>query len=585
MSTLMHVVGATQGRRPFSCLIRNVRIVNVFNDTVSEGCIGLEGDRIAYVGPLEPPYEAAEILDGGGCYALPGFVDSHMHLESSMLTPAHFARAALCCGTTTVAADPHEIGNVLGLRGVQALMDAARGLPLRVLMMAPSTIPSAPGFEDSGYSVGAAEAAELLDLPGVWGLGEVMDFRGVADGEERILSVTQEALRRGRIMDGHASLLTGRDLQAFRATGIDSDHTLRTAEKLEEELALGFTVQIQANALNRELVAAMNAAPVQDRICLVTDDVPLPRLMRQGHLNHVVTEAVALGLDPVRAVRFATINPARRLRLYDVGGIAPGMRADLQLVRDLRAPRPELVLCGGEVVCREGRLVKALPQPDLSDVLRSSVRCAPVRPEDLVIAAPAVGTALVNVIAQDGVSLHTTRVQRELPVVPGENGGAVLDSRGYLKMAVFNRYGKAQHGLALIEGMGQVRGAVALTYGHDAHNLTVYGGNDADMALAANAVIEAQGGICAAQDGTVRRCIPLPLAGLMSTLPPEELLEELTAFLTDCGEMGVSHADLMSFFTIMPLAVSPEIKCTDRGLLDVAHKRFLPLIEKRKGEY
>ena len=266
MSTLMHVVGATQGRRPFSCLIRNVRIVNVFNDTVSEGCIGLEGDRIAYVGPLEPPYEAAEILDGGGCYALPGFVDSHMHLESSMLTPAHFARAALCCGTTTVAADPHEIGNVLGLRGVQALMDAARGLPLRVLMMAPSTIPSAPGFEDSGYSVGAAEAAELLDLPGVWGLGEVMDFRGVADGEERILSVTQEALRRGCIMDGHASLLTGRDLQAFRATGIDSDHTLRTAEKLEEELALGFTVQIQANALNRELVAAMNAAPVQDRI-------------------------------------------------------------------------------------------------------------------------------------------------------------------------------------------------------------------------------------------------------------------------------------------------------------------------------
>ena len=421
MSTLMHVVGAAQGRRPFSCLIRNVRIVNVFNDTVSEGCIGLEGDRIAYVGPLEPPYEAAEVLDGGGCYALPGFVDSHMHLESSMLTPAHFARAALLRDHHG-GGGPHEIGNVLGLRGVQALMDAARGLPLRVLMMAPSTIPSAPGFEDSGYSVGAAEAAELLDLPGVWGLGEVMDFRGVADGEERILAVAQEALRRGCIMDGHASLLDGpgpAGLPGHR--GCDSDHTLRTAEKLEEELALGFTVQIQANALNRELVAGY-ATPlrVQDRICLVTDDVPLPRLMRQGHLNHVVTEAVALGLDPVRAVRFATINPARRLRLYDVGGIAPGMRADLQLVRDLRTPRPELVLCGGEVVCREGRLVKALPQPDLSDVLRSSVRCAPVRPEDLVIAAPAVGTALVNVIAQDGVSLHTTRVQRELPAIPGE---------------------------------------------------------------------------------------------------------------------------------------------------------------------
>ena len=582
---LEETAGAIRGRRPFSLVIRNVRIVNVFDDTVTPGDIALMDGRIAYVGTMDFPHTALDELDGQGCYALPGFVDSHMHLESSMLTPAHFARVALCCGTTTVAADPHEIGNVLGRTGVQALMDAARGLPLRVLMMAPSTIPSAPGFEDSGCSVGPEEAGEMLDLPGVSGLGEVMDFRGVAAGEERILAVVEEAARRGCIIDGHASLLTGRDLQLFRAVGIDSDHTLRTAEKLREELALGFTVQIQSNALNRELVAAMNAAPVQDRICLVTDDVPLPRLMEQGHLNHVVAQAVTLGLDPVRAVRFATINAARRLRLHDVGAIAPGMQAEIQLVRDLRAPRPETVICGGKVICRDGRLLSELPQPDLAQALRSSVHCAPVTAEALAIRAPAAGIAEVNVISQDGASTRTTRVLREIPAVSREDGQTVLDCRGYLKMAVFNRYGRAQRGLALVEGMPAVRGAVALTYGHDAHNLTVYGGSDADMALAANTVIGAQGGICAALDEEVRICIPLPLGGLMSTREPEALLAQLNAFLAHCADMGFVHSDLMSFFTIMPLAVSPEIKCTDRGLLDVARKRFLPLIQRMKGDF
>ena len=577
------VIGAVQGRSPFSLVIRNVRIVNVYNDTVTEGSIGIVDDRIAYAGPMDFACQAEEELDGGCCYALPGFVDAHMHLESSMLTPAHFAEVVLACGTTTVAADPHEIGNVLGLEGVRALMEAAGGLPLRVLMMAPSTIPSAPGFEDSGYDVGPEEAARLLDLPGISGLGEVMDFHAVAAGETRILSVVEEALKRGCLVDGHASLLTGRDLQAFRAAGIDSDHTLRTADKLREELALGFNVQIQSGNLSREMAEAMNSAPVQDQICLVTDDVPLPKLMERGHLNRVVAEAVALGLDPVRAVRFATINPARRLRLYDVGAIAPGMIADIQLVRDLREPRPEAVFCAGRLVCRGGRLLEPLPRPDLSDVLRGTVRCAPVAEGDLVIPAPAGETALVNVIREDGVSARTTRAQRELPVTADADGHPALDTGGYLKMAVFNRYGKRQHGLALIEGMGPVSGAVALTYGHDAHNLTVFGGNDADMALAANGVIEMQGGICAASGGRLLTQVPLPLAGLLSPERPETLLAQLRAFLSDCARMGFHHKDLMSFFTIMPLAVSPEIKCTDRGLVDVAHKRFLPLIEERRG--
>ena len=578
------MVAAIRGNLPFDILIRDVQIVNVYDSSIMPGCIGVVGERLAYVGEPLPRFRGLREVDGQGRYALPGFVDSHMHLESSMLCPAHFARIALGCGTTTVAADPHEIGNVMGLEGVKALMGACEGLPLRTLVMAPSTIPSAPGYEGSGYEVGPGEMDRLLDLPGVWGLGEVMDFNGVADGEERILSVIERARRRHCLLDGHASLLTGERLQAFRATGIDSDHTTNSPEKLREELALGFTVQIQESMLSAGMVEAMNEAPVQDRICLVTDDVPLHRLMRDGHLNHVVEKAVSLGLEPVRAVRFATINAAQRLRLYDVGGLAPGMEADVQIVEDLRHPRPVFLLRAGEVMVEEGRFLPRLPVVIPPILRESTMEMGPVGEEDfrIRVEVPAGfrgGRGRANLIGQDGIGVRTKKVERVLELGPEKNGFSEVRTEKLLKMAVFNRYGKNRHGLALVDGMEGVAGAVALTYGHDCHNLTVFGGSDADMAVAANAVIANRGGLCTAQGGQVRYQIPLPLAGLMCDLPPEELLGRMEELLAHCREMGFRHENLLTFLTVMPLAVSPEIKCTDMGLLDVAHKKFLPLVE------
>lgn len=582
-------VQASKGACPFDILIRNIRIVNVFTDSAEPGCIGIAGDRIAYAGPEEPDMKALHSIDGNGQWALPGFVDAHMHLESSMLTPDHFARIALSHGTTTVAADPHEITNVMGPDGVQALTDACRDLPLRVLVMAPSTVPSSPGFEDSGCSIGAAEAGKLLDLPGVWGLGEVMDFNAVAEGDPHILSVIEEAHKRNCLIDGHASVLTGRRLQTFRAAGIDSDHTLGTAEKLHEELALGFCVQIQEAMLNKELVKAMNEAPVQNRICLVTDDVPLPRLMKNGHLNHVVARAIELGLDPIRAVRFATINPAERLRLYHTGAIAPGMTADIQLVKNLERPEAELVLCSGKIVWENGRFISELPGYHPPKAMLSSLHIRPLREEDFEISCcvpPSFhgGTGLINLIGQDGVSFRTRHLRKTVRLSPEKNGRARAETAPLLKMAVCNRYGKQQRGLALLNGMDNVTGAAALTYGHDSHNLTIFGGNDADMAAAANALIRTQGGLCTARNGNIETLVPLPLAGLLSPEAPEVLLKQLEAFLDSCRNLGFSHQNLLSFFTIMPLAVSPEIKCTDRGLLDVVHKRFLPLVEQIKED-
>ena len=582
-------IQAILGKIPFDLAIRNVRVVNVFNNEIKLQDIGIVGDTIAYVGSFSQQHSALKEVDGQGKFALPGFVDAHMHLESSMMIPANFAKAVISCGTTTVAADPHEIANIIGRQGVEALIKSTRDLPFRALIFAPSTIPSLPGYEDSNYAVDGQEMGHLLDMPGVYGLGEVMDFNGVAAGEPEILKVIEAGAERGCILDGHASMLTGDRLQAFRATGIDSDHTTPTAEKLQEELALGFNVQIQEIMLSESMVKAINNAPLQNRICLVTDDVPLPRLMRDGHLTHVVEKAIALGLDPMTAIRCATINPADRLRLDNVGAICPGRKADIQLVRELEHPHPDSVFFGGVHVFEQGSVLVDFPETKLPDALFRTIDRKPLKEEDFRILwdVPETfrdGKALVNIIYQDGVGVRTQRQQAWLPLKAVGNGKAKLATDGYLMMAVCNRYGKDQMGLALVNGVGSFRGAVALTYGHDCHNLTVYGSNEKDMQLAANAIIEAGGGICLAENGEVLHLIPLPLAGILCDTPAQQLLERLEQFLQNCESLGFRHARPLSFFTTMPLAVSPEIKCTDKGLLDVANKQLIPIIEEIQEE-
>ena len=566
----------------FDLLIENVMLVNVFNDSVLPACIGISGERIQYIGEAQASCKAADTIDGKGLYALPGFIDSHMHLESSMLPPQAFACRALECGTTMVAADPHEICNVLGPKGVCALMEAASGTPLKVLMLAPSTVPSAPGFEGSGCAVGPEEAAEMLDHPGIFGLGEVMDFNGVADGEEHILSVIRQARERGVMIDGHASVLTGERLQRFAAAGIDSDHTAANPEQLRERLSLGFCVQVQECNLSAGMVQAMNELPVSNRVCLVTDDVPLDKLMRQGQLNHVVARAIALGLEPMKAIRFATINAADRLRQYDAGAIVPGRLANIQLVRDLKVPKPELLVVEGKVILEGGRL-NFTPRPcDLTALREHPMLVKEVREEDFFIpvaAKPADTGAKVNIIKYNGSGHRTQKVLRDLPLIDSQLGKTV-DITGLFKVAVFNRYGLDRHALALIDGMVELDGAIALTYGHDAHNLTVYGGDDGDMALAANTIRRMKGGMCAVQGGTVLARVPLPLGGLMSQEPAEVLSGQVEAFLEACRKIGLKYANPITFLTLMPLAVSPEMKCTDLGLIDVVNKRKIPLVEK-----
>lgn len=580
---LQKIADTMLGKHEYDLVIQNVQIVNVYNDTIRKGEIGIVEGKIGEISYNTNHLKGKKTIDGNNKYAIPGFIDSHMHLESSMLTPNHFAEIALSCGTTTVAADPHEIANVMGIKGVKSLVEACLDLPLNVYVFAPSTIPSLPGFESSGFDVTDKEMDEMLNLKGVIGLGEVMDFNAVSHGEKRMIDIIQAATDKGVLLDGHVAALTGKDLQIFRAMDIDSDHTLGTAEKLLEELSLGFTVQIQEGRLNKELVKAMNEATVSDRICIVTDDVPLPRLIEHGHMNYVVERAIELGLNPVKAIRFATINGATRLRLYHTGAIAPGNDADIQLVEDLRHPKPEVVIKDGNIVYEDNKFKVEIPAYIIPEDLKGSVNVKTVTTDDFKITVPVSkgfkgGTAIINTMKQDGSSIYTKLVQKEVNISEEHDGKAVVETSPYLKMAVFNRYGTYKHSLGIIDGMSNVQGAIAITYGHDAHNLTVYGGNDKDMVVAANAVIQSNGGICAVRNQKVLSLIPLPMAGLLSDLSIEDLYQEMKQLLLHAEEMGFVHQNLLTFLTLMTLAVSPDVKLSDLGLVDVINKKFLPLV-------
>ena len=580
---LQKIADTMLGKHEYDLVIQNVQIVNVYNDTIRKGEIGIVEGKIGEISYNTNHLKGKKTIDGNNKYAIPGFIDSHMHLESSMLTPNHFAEIALSCGTTTVAADPHEIANVMGIKGVKSLVEACLDLPLNVYVFAPSTIPSLPGFESSGFDVTDKEMDEMLNLKGVIGLGEVMDFNAVSHGEKRMIDIIQAATDKGVLLDGHVAALTGKDLQIFRAMDIDSDHTLGTAEKLLEELSLGFTVQIQEGRLNKELVKAMNEATVSDRICIVTDDVPLPRLIEHGHMNYVVERAIELGLNPVKAIRFATINGATRLRLYHTGAIAPGNDADIQLVEDLRHPKPEVVIKDGNIVYEDNKFKVEIPAYIIPEDLKGSVNVKTVTTDDFKITVPVSkgfkgGTAIINTMKQDGSSIYTKLVQKEVKISEEHDGKAGVETSPYLKMAVFNRYGTYKHSLGIIDGMSNVQGAIAITYGHDAHNLTVYGGNDKDMVVAANAVIQSNGGICAVRNQKVLSLIPLPMAGLLSDLSIEDLYQEMKQLLLHAEEMGFAHQNLLTFLTLMTLAVSPDVKLSDLGLVDVINKKFLPLV-------
>lgn len=566
---------AAAGRRPFDRLITNVRIVNVFTGEVLPGHIGIAGGlfgRIFEAG--DPLPETGDAIDGRGRFAIPGLIDCHLHFESTMVMPPAFAEAVVPLGVLTVTPDPHEIVNVMGLEGMRLLLDASRGLPLDVLLQVPSSVP-ATSLETAGAAIGPAEVREALGWDGVIALGEVMDFPAVIAGDARMHDILEAALEVGTVIEGHGPSLTGGDLAAFVAAGIDSDHTLMTPALAVERLRNGMTVLLQEKSLSPHTLAAVETVAQALNLCLITDDVLPDDLVARGHLDLVLREAIRLGLDPVEAIRTVTLAPARRMRLYDRGGIAPGMVAHLVLATDLEDFHAEVVFARGVLVAQDGRLQPGAITMEPAQVGRGTVRLLPPGQDRFRIPAPGGHRQVrIRVMEMNQANTFTKSAEATLPVV----GGFVDWESGDLCLAaVFERHGRAGTvGYGFVRGAFR-EGAMATTWAHDSHNLMVLGRSGADMVLAARWVIEHDGGMAAVRGGEVLAGVPLPIAGIVSDEPVPVVGRQVAGFRSAVERLGFLHRSPIMTLGVLTLAVSPELKLTDRGLVEVNRGRLVDL--------
>lgn len=565
------------GRIPADVRIDNVRVMDVFGGTVREGCVCFGQGRILGFSRLE----AREVVDGGGRYLLPGFIDGHVHIESSMLCPARFAELVLPFGTTTVMADPHEIANVKGMAGLRYMLEASRELPLDVHVMLSSCVPALP-VEDAGAVLGADDIAPLLSDEKVGGLAEMMNVPGLLSGDDDVLEKLERTLAAGKVIDGHAPLLSGAELDVYAALGVRTDHECTTVEELQARVSRGMYVLLREGSASRDLLKLLpGLTPENQRRCLFcTDDRQPADILRRGHIVNNVRMAVAAGVDPVSAVRMATLNAAECYGLRDRGGIAPGLRADLVLVEDLESFRVLSCWAGGELVAKEGRMLRSLPQRNPGELYRSVV-LAPLPERPFSVRVPSGRARIIGLLPH---SLITECLVR--PVQTTADGEVELSlNPGLVKIAVLERHhATGKIGVGLMEGRYGLRGgAIATTIAHDSHNIVVAGDDEEDMLFAVRELERMEGGIVMVSGKKVLSSLSLPVGGLMS----ENSAEEVAGRLKELLEVASSHyhiwegADAFMTLSFMALPVIPRLKITARGLFDTDTFSFVDVDAER----
>ena len=564
-------IATARGDRAADLVLKNARVVDVLAGETYESDIAIQGSLIVGV---EKGYEGQETIDLEGRYVCPGLIDAHVHIESSMVTPREFARAVVPHGVTTVITNPHEIANVLGVEGIRFMVDDAADVPLDAYVTVPSCVP-ASHLATSGAELNAENLKPLCGAPGVIGLGEVMNFPGVVAADPKMLDEID--LFRDYPVDGHCPGLSGKGLNAYVTAGITSDHECIGAEEAKEKLRLGMRVFIREGSAARNLKDLIPlVTPRNERwVCFCTDDRHPAELLRQGSIDHVIRLAIGEGLDPVSAIRMATLNSAEHFRLFDRGFVGPGRKADLVVFSDLQQPTPEMVFQNGRLVARDGSMVEGVLD---SASKESELRARNTMTVDLAcvdLSIPAKGEK-IRVIGMVPGQLFT----EEIIAKPRIGGGLAISDpeRDILKMAVIERHrGSCRVGLGFVRGFGLKRGALASTVAHDHHNLMVIGVDDQSMLTAAGALAEAGGGQCVAKGARVLGLLPLPIAGIMSDLSVDEVrrqAEELHAVL---GELGTSLQDPFMPLSFMGLEVIPNLKLTDLGLVDVTQFKQVEL--------
>ena len=560
------LIEVARGDAPADLVLKNGRLVNVSSGEIHQADIAVFGGRIAGFGD----YEAREARDLAGAFVCPGLIDAHVHIESSMVTVPEFARAVVPRGTTAVVTDPHEIANVLGVAGIRYMLDASEGLPLRVFVMASSCVP-ATDMETAGAELTAADLEPLFEHPRVIGLAEVMNFPGVFLGAPEVLSKIEVA--GDRPVDGHSPGLSGKPLNAYIAAGIGSDHECTRLEEALEKLERGMHIFIREGTTARNLEELLPlVTPANSARCsFCTDDRHPEDLLDEGHIDVLIRMAVVGGLDPMTAIQMATINTANYFGLGGLGMIAPGYRADIVVVDDLADFRARIVFSGGQLVAEAGEYLGPRPAPPAPP--GSGVQ---VDWDAVDLAVPAADGSRARVIHAVPGQIVTGQSVEEVRVADGH---AVADAdRDLLKIAVIERHGATgQMGIGFVRGFGLERGAIASTVAHDNHNIVVVGVADEDMLAAARAVAATGGGQAVVANGEVLAAVALPIAGLMSDLPLEDVRDRVAAMTEASRRLGGVLPDPLMTMSFLALAVIPELKITDKGLVDVTEFRPVPL--------
>ncbi len=557
---LKSLISVAKGEHPADLLITNAKIINVFSGEIEEGNIAVTGEYIAGIGDYA---SGKDIHDAQGKYVIPGYINAHVHIESSMLDVAEYALTVVPRGTLGIVTDLHELANVLGIEAFDYVASVCENLPLDFYFMAPSCVP-ATNLETSGAVIDISALEDILKKPGVIGLGEMMNYPGVLNKDDNVLKKLE--MFQGHIIDGHAPGLGGKDLSAYISAGIYSDHECVTLEEAREKLAKGMYIMMREGSSEKNLESLVPLVNDKNyhRCMLVTDDRNVFSLKQEGDMDWAVHRAVSLGLDPVRAVQLATINPAQYLGLKNVGAISPGYFANMIILSDFENMQTEEVFYRGLLV-GVGKEPNFTPRVGRASQPINTIRVKEFDISELALKPAGAEMPVINIIPDQIVTKKTM----EKPKL--ENGFVVADiERDILKIVVVERHKKTGNiGVGLIKGYGLKKGAIASSVAHDSHNIIVVGTNDGDIVKAINEVKAMQGGLVVVLDGQVIGAMALPLAGILSLEPAGVAVAQLDDIETLVKEMGVSVESPFTLLSFMALPVIPEIRITDKGIVDV----------------